>query len=149
MLFMLEIKIHFLFRRVTSWFPLGIRSSSCQGSGAEPLRPHPLQLTRDPRYRLYIAISIFCKTCKCVIKCLPSNNIGSWRFEHVNSVKISNGTVRTSPVVKRHRQDGVRRLCAHPHLPLYVSGGQDGAVLLWEWSHNQQVTIQPYTQKKI
>ena len=46
---------------------------------------------------------------------------------------------RLSPVVKRHRLDGVRRLSAHPHLPLYVSGGQDGAVLLWEWSHNQQV----------
>ena len=50
-------------------------------------------------------------------------------------------TIRTSPVVKRHRQDGVRRLCAHPHLPLYVSGGQDGAVLLWEWSHSQQVNF--------
>ena len=46
---------------------------------------------------------------------------------------------RLSPVVKRHRLDGVRRLSAHPHLPLYLSGGQDGAVLLWEWSHNQQV----------
>ena len=52
--------------------------------------------------------------------------------------KVSQG-VRTSPVVKRHRQDGVRRLCAHPHLPLYLSGGQDGSVLLWEWSHNQHV----------
>jgi len=54
------------------------------------------------------------------------------------------GGLRTCPVVKRHRQDGVRRLVAHPHLPLYVSGGQDGAVLLWEWSHNQQVsTVRP------
>eukprot|EP00090_Calanus_glacialis_P031935 TRINITY_DN5300_c0_g1_i1.p1 TRINITY_DN5300_c0_g1~~TRINITY_DN5300_c0_g1_i1.p1 ORF type:complete len:2845 (+),score=1055.83 TRINITY_DN5300_c0_g1_i1:272-8536(+) len=53
-------------------------------------------------------------------------------------------TVRASHVVKRHKCDGVRRLVAHPHLPLYISGGQDGAVALWEWSHNTQVaTVRP------
>jgi len=52
--------------------------------------------------------------------------------------------VRASHVVKRHKCDGVRRLVAHPHLPLYISGGQDGAVALWEWSHNTQVaTVRP------
>merc|ERR1719443_1699854 len=50
------------------------------------------------------------------------------------------GRVNTaSHVVKRHRCDGVRRLVAHPHLPLYISGGQDGAVSIWEWSHTTQV----------
>merc|ERR1719392_462105 len=50
----------------------------------------------------------------------------------------------SSHVVKRHKCDGVRRLVAHPHLPLYISGGQDGAVALWEWSHNTQVaTVRP------
>ena len=52
--------------------------------------------------------------------------------------------VRASHVVKRHKCDGVRRLVAHPHLPLYISEGQDGAVSLWEWSHNTQVaTVRP------
>ena len=47
-------------------------------------------------------------------------------------------------MVKRHRSDGCRRLAAHPHLPLYISGGQDGAVALWEWSHGSQVaTVRP------
>ena len=45
-----------------------------------------------------------------------------------------------SHVVKRQKCDGVRRLVAHPHLPLYVSGGQDGAVSIWEWSHASQVS---------
>ena len=45
----------------------------------------------------------------------------------------------SSHVVKRHKCDGVRRLVAHPHLPLYISGGQDGAVSIWEWSHTTQV----------
>ena len=44
-----------------------------------------------------------------------------------------------SHVVKRHKSDGVRRLVAHPHLPLYITGGQDGAVSIWEWSHTSQV----------
>jgi WD40 repeat protein len=47
---------------------------------------------------------------------------------------------RSSHVVKRHKMDGVRRLAAHSHLPLYVSGGQDGAVAIWEWTHSQPIT---------
>ena len=69
-------------------------------------------------------------------QCLPYKKIGG------------SGTIRACPVVKRHRLDGVRRLVAHPHLPLYVSGGQDGAVLLWEWSHNQQVQIENIASSK-
>ena len=49
-----------------------------------------------------------------------------------------------SHVVKRHKSDGVRRLVAHPHLPLYISGGQDGAVAIWEWSHVTQVSLTSY-----
>ena len=45
-----------------------------------------------------------------------------------------------SHVIKRQKCDGVRRLVAHPHLPLYISGGQDGAVSIWEWSHASQVS---------
>ena len=44
-----------------------------------------------------------------------------------------------SHVIKRQKCDGVRRLVAHPHLPLYITGGQDGAVSIWEWSHTSQV----------
>jgi len=44
-----------------------------------------------------------------------------------------------SHVVRRHKCDGVRRLVSHPYLPLYISGGQDGAVSMWEWSHNTPV----------
>ena len=54
--------------------------------------------------------------------------------------RTEGGRVSTaSHVVKRQKCDGVRRLVAHPHLPLYISGGQDGAVAIWEWSHSSQV----------
>ena len=69
-------------------------------------------------------------------------NIG----ENVSILSQGGGQVgtssRTSQLVKKHKWDGVRRLCAHPHLPLYISGGQDGAVMLWEWSHTHQVPQQ-------
>ncbi|XP_074603304.1 rabconnectin-3 alpha isoform X2 [Brevipalpus obovatus] len=42
---------------------------------------------------------------------------------------------KATPLLKRHRTEGTRRLCAHPTLPYYLSGSQDGSVHLWEWRH--------------
>jgi WD40 repeat protein len=36
---------------------------------------------------------------------------------------------------------GVRRMGAHPHLPYYLSGAQDGSVRLWEWGHPQCIAV--------
>ncbi|XP_072393097.1 dmX-like protein 2 isoform X1 [Diabrotica undecimpunctata] len=44
------------------------------------------------------------------------------------------------PVLK-HKIDGIRRITAHPLLPLYLTGGQDGSVHLWEWGHQQPVAV--------
>ncbi|KAL1117871.1 hypothetical protein AAG570_004184 [Ranatra chinensis] len=44
------------------------------------------------------------------------------------------------PVLK-HRVDGIRRMSAHPLLPLYLTGAQDGSVQMWEWGHSQTVTV--------
>lgn len=30
-------------------------------------------------------------------------------------------------------------MCAHPLLPVYLTGGQDGSVQMWEWGHQQVV----------
>lgn len=30
-------------------------------------------------------------------------------------------------------------MCAHPLMPLYLTGGQDGSVQMWEWGHQQAV----------
>ncbi|KAL1420955.1 hypothetical protein MTO96_004323 [Rhipicephalus appendiculatus] len=49
-------------------------------------------------------------------------------------------TGRSTTMLKRHRVDSVRRLAAHPVLPLYLSGCQDGSVTLWEWGHAQPVS---------
>ncbi|XP_055842018.1 dmX-like protein 2 isoform X1 [Episyrphus balteatus] len=42
------------------------------------------------------------------------------------------------PVMK-HKVDNVKRMSSHPLMPLYLTGGQDGSVQLWEWSHQQVV----------
>lgn len=44
----------------------------------------------------------------------------------------------TSKVLK-HKVDNVKRMCAHPLMPVYITGGQDGSVQLWEWGHQQVV----------
>ncbi|XP_073977920.1 rabconnectin-3 alpha isoform X3 [Rhodnius prolixus] len=46
-----------------------------------------------------------------------------------------------SPSVLKHRVDGIRKMSAHPLLPLYLTGSQDGSVQMWEWGHNQAVTV--------
>ncbi|KAJ8919060.1 hypothetical protein NQ315_016967 [Exocentrus adspersus] len=48
---------------------------------------------------------------------------------------------RGANVVLKHKIDGVRRITAHPLLPLYLTGGQDGSVHLWEWGHQQPVAV--------
>lgn len=42
--------------------------------------------------------------------------------------------------LKRHRADGTRRMAAHPALPLYVSGSQDGSVTIFEWNHQTPIS---------
>jgi DmX-like protein len=39
----------------------------------------------------------------------------------------------------KHRVDNIKRMCAHPLLPLYLTGGTDGSVQMWEWGHQQVV----------
>ncbi|XP_065333652.1 dmX-like protein 2 isoform X2 [Cloeon dipterum] len=41
--------------------------------------------------------------------------------------------------VHKHKMDGIRRMSAHPLMPVYLSGSQDGSVQLWEWGHTQPV----------
>ncbi|RZF45685.1 hypothetical protein LSTR_LSTR013264 [Laodelphax striatellus] len=50
-------------------------------------------------------------------------------------------TGRGASVVLKHRIDGIRRISAHPLLPLYLTGSQDGSVQMWEWGHQQAVTV--------
>ncbi|XP_014244478.1 dmX-like protein 2 isoform X1 [Cimex lectularius] len=55
---------------------------------------------------------------------------------------VRNGAIGAKPPpVLKHRVDGIRKMSAHPLLPLYLTGSQDGSVQMWEWGHNQAVTI--------
>lgn len=56
-----------------------------------------------------------------------------------HSCEISLITLLCDLKLKRHRAEGTRRMSAHPTLPLYVSGSQDGSVTLWEWNHQQAI----------
>lgn len=46
---------------------------------------------------------------------------------------------RGTSVVLKHKVDNIKRMSAHPLMPLYLTGGQDGSVQLWEWGHQQVV----------
>ncbi len=39
----------------------------------------------------------------------------------------------------KHKVDNIKRMSAHPLMPLYLTGGQDGSVQMWEWGHQQAV----------
>uniref|UniRef100_A0A1B6DAH6 Uncharacterized protein n=2 Tax=Clastoptera arizonana TaxID=38151 RepID=A0A1B6DAH6_9HEMI len=54
---------------------------------------------------------------------------------------LAGQTGRGASVVLKHRVDGIRRISAHPLLPIYLTGSQDGSVQMWEWGHNQAVTM--------
>lgn len=41
--------------------------------------------------------------------------------------------------VLKHKIDNIKRMSAHPLMPLYLTGGQDGSVQMWEWGHQQAV----------
>ncbi|XP_018327674.1 dmX-like protein 2 isoform X2 [Agrilus planipennis] len=50
-------------------------------------------------------------------------------------------TGRGATVVMKHKIDGVRRICSHPLMPLYLTGSADGSVTLWEWGHAQPIAV--------
>ncbi|KAJ8957603.1 hypothetical protein NQ314_006529 [Rhamnusium bicolor] len=54
---------------------------------------------------------------------------------------VASQSGRGASVVLKHKIDGIRRITAHPLLPLYLTGGQDGSVHLWEWGHQQPVAV--------
>ncbi|CRK90097.1 CLUMA_CG003815, isoform A [Clunio marinus] len=48
-------------------------------------------------------------------------------------------TGRGASVVLKHKIDNIKRMSSHPLMPLYLTGGQDGSVQMWEWGHQQAV----------
>ncbi|KAK0178125.1 hypothetical protein PV328_002103 [Microctonus aethiopoides] len=52
---------------------------------------------------------------------------------------IASQSGRGASVILKHKIDGIRRVSAHPLLPLYLTGSQDGSVSLWEWGHQTAV----------
>uniref|UniRef100_A0A182QT69 RAVE complex protein Rav1 C-terminal domain-containing protein n=1 Tax=Anopheles farauti TaxID=69004 RepID=A0A182QT69_9DIPT len=52
---------------------------------------------------------------------------------------IAGQSGRGASVVLKHKVDNIKRMSAHPLMPLYLTGGQDGSVQMWEWGHQQAV----------
>lgn len=44
-------------------------------------------------------------------------------------------------VLGKRKIGDIRRMGTHPHLPYYLTGAQDGSVLLWEWGHHQSISV--------
>ncbi|XP_063708500.1 dmX-like protein 2 isoform X2 [Culicoides brevitarsis] len=59
---------------------------------------------------------------------------------HFVKLVINRSKYLLKPVIK-HKVDNIKRMCAHPLMPLYITGGQDGSVQMWEWGHQQAVCI--------
>uniref|UniRef100_A0A1B0A9X2 RAVE complex protein Rav1 C-terminal domain-containing protein n=1 Tax=Glossina pallidipes TaxID=7398 RepID=A0A1B0A9X2_GLOPL len=57
---------------------------------------------------------------------------------YMNSMQSGRGT----DFILKHKIDSVKRMSSHPLMPLYLTGGQDGSVQIWEWGH-QQVVCSP------
>ncbi|XP_037292444.1 dmX-like protein 2 isoform X2 [Manduca sexta] len=50
-------------------------------------------------------------------------------------VGMASQTGRGASVVLKHKIDNIKRMAAHPSQALYLTGGADGSVQLWEWGH--------------
>ncbi|XP_026847140.1 dmX-like protein 2 [Drosophila persimilis] len=59
--------------------------------------------------------------------------------ESNSSTQSASQSGRGTSMVQRHKVDNVKRMSAHPLMPLYLTGGQDGSVQIWEWGHQQPV----------
>ncbi|KAL0821029.1 hypothetical protein ABMA28_005673 [Loxostege sticticalis] len=54
-------------------------------------------------------------------------------------IGMASQTGRGASVVLKHKIDNIKRMAAHPSQPLYLTGGADGSVQLWEWGHGSCV----------
>ncbi|XP_064619402.1 dmX-like protein 1 isoform X3 [Lineus longissimus] len=57
-----------------------------------------------------------------------------------NVKNVSNFAGDKKQRMTKRQVNGVRRMGAHPNLPYYLTGAQDGCVKLWEWGHSQCIT---------
>ncbi|KAM8719971.1 hypothetical protein ACLKA7_006087 [Drosophila subpalustris] len=64
---------------------------------------------------------------------------GTTYSEASASTQSASQSGRGTSMVLRHKVDNVKRMSAHPLMPLYLTGGQDGSVQIWEWGHQQPV----------
>nr|XP_039251703.1 dmX-like protein 1 isoform X3 [Styela clava] len=55
-----------------------------------------------------------------------------------------NGSTQTgqgASVLLKRSFSGVRRMSSHPTLPYYLTGHHDGSIRMWEWGHQQQISL--------
>ncbi|XP_043192763.1 dmX-like protein 2 isoform X3 [Amphibalanus amphitrite] len=50
-------------------------------------------------------------------------------------------TGRAPAMMLRHKVEGVRRLCAHPTMSVYITGAHDGSVTVREWGAENPVAV--------
>ncbi|XP_045775741.1 dmX-like protein 2 isoform X3 [Maniola jurtina] len=64
---------------------------------------------------------------------------GASVHEHQASQTKPTGHEAYVATVLKHKIDNIKRMAAHPSQPLYLTGGADGSVQLWEWGHGSCV----------
>ena len=78
-----------------------------------------------------------------LISSVPSKPRGSQAFFNpASNISWSNTsqTGQGANILMKRSLSTIRRMEAHPTLPYYVSGGRDGAIYMWEWGHQQQIS---------
>ncbi|XP_022097370.1 dmX-like protein 2 isoform X2 [Acanthaster planci] len=67
---------------------------------------------------------------------IPASRISSG---FSNELNLSNQTGRGTNIITSRPLYHIRRLAAHPSLPYYLSGSNDGSVHMWEWGHTHKL----------
>ena len=73
---------------------------------------------------------------------VPSKPRGSQVFAPSTNVPWSSTsqTGQGANILLKRNLSNIRRMESHPTLPYYVTGGRDGAIYMWEWGHQHQIS---------
>jgi len=73
---------------------------------------------------------------------VPSKPRGSQVFAPSTTVPWSSSsqTGQGANILLKRNLSNIRRMESHPTLPYYVTGGRDGAIYMWEWGHQHQIS---------
>jgi len=71
----------------------------------------------------------------------PTEQNFAFNYDVITQQGVASQSGRGSSLVLKHKTENIKRMSAHPLMPLYLTGSQDGSVQMWEWGHQQVVCM--------